>query len=164
MWSADLHRRRFLTICGTGATVLLAGCGDTNRGEVEENIEASQDHIESAESLMADNGGHVNDNEWGTCLTTVDEADSELSEAGGLLNDGRELAEEDGLNDHVEAIDQVLEYVDHLAKMNAEFESLCEAGQNGDEDEVQQRWERIQDLDDQRGDIREEASDAINNL
>lgn len=164
MDSASLHRRRFLTLCGTGAIGLLAGCGDDSSGEVEENIEASQDHIESAESLMADNGGYVNDNEWGTCLTTVEETDSELSEARGLLTDGQDLAEENGLDDHVDAIDLVLEYVDHLAEMNAEFQSLCEAGQNGDGDEVRERWERIQDLDDQRGDIREEASDAINNL
>lgn len=69
-----------------------------------------------------------------------------------------------GLDDHVEAIGGGLESVDHLAEMDAEFQSLWEAGQNGDGDEVRQRWDRIRELDDLRGDIREEASDAINNL
>jgi len=132
--------------------------------EIEADIEETTDHLEAAESKLETAGSQVNDEEWGPCLNTVEGFRSDVTAARQTSGDALELAREEDHDDHVEALELIQEYVGLLADMADELELLCEAGRQGEDGEVEQRWESLRELDEERKAKRVEASDAVDQL
>jgi hypothetical protein len=88
----------------------------------------------------------------------------DLAAARGKADEALTMAREDGHGDHEDALVLVTEYLDVFDEIADEMEALCRAGQDGDDAETEQRWETVQDLDEQRKDRRSGVSDAVEDL
>lgn len=163
--STELDRRRFLAVSGVAMASPLAGCsGDSSIDEIETNIEETIDHLEDAQPKLQSAGNSINEDDWPACFDHVDDIRGDVDAARQSATDARELAEEGGHDDHLTASERLLELIAIYEEIADEMELACEAGESGDGGEVEQRWETIQQLDEDRLAKEEEVSAALDQL
>ncbi len=160
-----MHRRYFLAVGCTGVAGVLAGCtGDGSLDDIESNIEETIGYLEDAEPKLETAGNQIHDDDWTGCFGTLDDVRDDLDRAQQSSSDGLELAEAEGHSDHMTVLERLEEYTAIFIDIVDEMEELCTAGQEGDGDEVEQRWETIQALDDDRHEKQGEVDDAISQI
>lgn len=165
MSPTELNRRRFMVASGAAMTSTVAGCsGDNSIDEIEANIEGSIGHLEDAQPKLESAGDSIHEDEWSACFSHVDDIRGDIDAARQSANDALELAEAEEHDDHVTAIERIQELTTIFEEIADEMELLCEAGQDGNSQEVEQRWETVQQLDEDRLEKEQEVSEALDQL
>lgn len=163
--STELTRRRFLAASGVAMASTLAGCsGDSAIDEIETNIEETIGHLEDAQPKLQSAGNSINEDDWPACFDHVDDIRGDVDAARQSATEALELAEEGGHDEHVTAVERLLELITIYEELADEMNLACEAGEAGDGQEVEERWEIIQQLDEDRLAKEEEVSAALDQL
>lgn len=157
-----LGRRRVLVTAGAAVTTLLAGCGgDGSIDEIETNIETTIEHLEATDPNLEAAGNAIHEDDWEGCHAATGDVREDLTAARDSASEAHELAEEAGHDNHATAAQRLLEHIDISESIVDEMDRLCEDGAAGDQAAVEERWETIQGLDDDRNAKLQEVEAAL---
>lgn len=160
-----LARRQLLLCCGTVAVSALAGCsGDDSVKEIEAGIKETEEHLVEVDPKLEAAATAIDNKNWESCFSQADGIRSDLKAARESANEALSLAEEGEYDEHVTVLEGMQEYISILEEMADELEQACEAGQNGDGQQLEQHWNTLQQLDNERQQVREEVEKALEEL
>jgi len=129
-------------------------------------IERSREHFDRASTVIDAAFEHMENDEWDSCVTRLEDAPEEIVAAHETGRDAFEMAEADGPTEYETAAEEWLELITMTRRNAIELEALCEAGVAGDEEEIRERRERIQLIGDELEEqerVVEEAFERIEN-
>lgn len=157
--------RALAVLTGAGVTTGLAGCmGDESLEETQEALDQMGGHLEAAGQKFEELQVHLDSEDWESCLSGVDPIREDLSAAEEDANEAQQLADEGGHDQRAEVATLGLELIDILGDMTDEIEGLCDAAANDDTEEVNQRLENLDDLEQQRQQTQQEFENAYSEL
>lgn len=158
-------RRHILLAGGAFMMGAIAGCsGDDSIEEIESGIEETEGHLQAVDGKLEAAAQAIDNQDWQGCFSEADGLRRDVAAARESSNDALSLAEEEGHSNHVRVLERMQEYADIVEEMAAELDAACEAGQNGNSQQLEQHWAALQQLDDDRQAKREEINTALEEL
>lgn len=162
-------RRAFIraVLTGTGAalTAGIAGClGNESLGETQEELDQMGENLDAAGQKFQELQQALENEEWESCLASVDPVREDLTAAEENATEAQQLAEEGGHDQRAEVATIGLDLIDILGQMVDEVEAICTAAQNEDFETVNERLETLEGLNQQRQQKTQELGDAIEEL
>lgn len=164
-----MQRRRVLRsigcIAGTGIATSLAGCtGNESLEETQAAVDQAFMNLEAAGQGFNSLQQNLENEEWESCLSNTEPVREDLSAAETNATEAQELASENGHTDHEEVASLILEQIGILNDMTDEIEGICQAASNENFEEVNQRLDTLEDLDQQRQDTQQDLDEAAQAL
>lgn len=160
-----MKRRAFLGSAGLAISVGVAGCaGDESREEIGDSLESTVAHLEAAGEGFDELETHLDNEDWGSCLSSIDPIREDLSAAEEDASEARSLADEEGHSDQADAAAAALELIDVLNGMTDEIEGLCTAASEGNFEEADEHIQNLDELERQRAQRQQEFESTMEAL